>query len=111
MKRKKGRYGCPNLDCPSFKHQKKYKDNVESCPECGSGLAHVCRSKSCYTVVEDPFEPMCLTCKAKHADKKDMRKKIIGAAGIGAAVAAPAVVKNRGVIKEAAKTVIGLIRK
>ena len=112
MRKKKNRYGCPNPDCPSFKHQKKYKADVEVCPECGSELAHVCRAKGCYTVVEDPSDAYCLACKAKRADKKDKRKK--AAAGVGGGVAAvgiPAAVKHREAIKEAVKTVAGLIRK
>lgn len=112
MKMKKNRYGCPNSECASFKHQKKYKQEVESCPECGSELVHVCRSKGCFTVVEDLSDVYCLTCKAKRADKKDKRKKAAaGVGGVGAAVGIPAAVKHREVIKETFKTVVALIRK
>lgn len=111
MRKNKNRYGCPNPECNSFKHKKKYKEDVETCPDCESDLMHVCKSKGCYTVVEDLEEPYCLTCRAKREDKKDKRRKAVGIGGIGAAAAAPVVVKNREVIKETLKTVITLIKR
>lgn len=111
MRKDRNRYGCPNPDCPSFGHQKKYKGDVKSCPECGSELVHVCKSKDCYTVVEDSSESRCLVCKAKHEDKKDKGRKAAVGGGLGAAAVAPVVVKNREVIKEAAKTIIRLIKR
>lgn len=111
MRKSRNRYGCPNPECTSFKHKKKYKGDVDTCPECGCALSHVCKSKDCYTVVVDNDEPFCLKCKAKREDKKDKRRKAAGMGGIGAAAAAPVIFKNREVIKETVKTVISLIKK
>lgn len=111
MRKSKNRYGCPNPECTSFKRQKKYKEDVDTCPECGYVLSHVCKSKGCYTVVEDNEEPFCLKCKAKREDKKDKKHKAVSIVGIGAAAATPAIVKNREVIKETIKNVIDLIKK
>lgn len=78
------RYGCPNQTCTSFKNKKLYNRKVHQCPDCGSMLIHVCRSKKCYTVVEDPLEPLCLGCKARHADRAKVQKIAIGAFGASA---------------------------
>lgn len=112
MRKSKNRYGCPNPECASFKDRKKFKGDLEVCPECDAELLHVCKSKDCYTVVEDPSDSYCLACKAKRADMKDKRRKAAaGIGGAGAAVGIPAAVKHREVIKATVKTVIGLIKK
>lgn len=111
MKRKKIRYGCPNPECTSFRHRKKYRDDLLVCPDCGTDLSHVCKSKGCYTAIEDPAEPLCLTCRAKLEDKKDKGRKAVIGGGLGIGAVAPVIVKNRETIKEMAKAAISLIKR
>ncbi len=57
------------------------------CPECGTKLAAVCKSKGCYTFLDDPSKKRCARCEAKRADRTDKIKKKGGMA-VGALVAA-----------------------
>ena len=50
--KKKIRLGCPNKDCKNYKKNEKFKSAVAECPECGSKLVHICKSKKCRTVVD-----------------------------------------------------------
>lgn len=103
--KKKTRMGCPNPDCKSFKKNVKFKDDVTECPECGSELIHICKSKKCRTVVDNDDEAFCVLCKAAREDRN-------AAVGKGAAIGGAGLlgigIKYRHVIKD---TIITLIKR
>ena len=87
--------GCPNGGCTAHKKKTLFKDSMNYCPQCGAELAAVCKSKGCYTFLDDPSRKLCARCEAKHADRVDgMKKK--GAAAGGAVLAVGAVVVAKG---------------
>ena len=81
-KRKKA---CPNEKCVDYK-KRKYNNNENVCPICGTNLVYVCKSVKCYKPIEDigPKHCRCEECSAKREDTKDRiinkcKKTIIGA--------------------------------
>ena len=46
--------GCTNTSCSMNKKKKTFKSNINFCPECGSKLVAVCKTKNCYQVLDDP---------------------------------------------------------
>lgn len=46
--------GCPNNNCVAHKKKTLFKTSMNFCPECGTKLAAVCKSKGCYTFLDDP---------------------------------------------------------
>lgn len=89
--------GCPNGECVAHEKKTLFKASMSYCPQCGSKLAAVCKSKGCYTFLENPSKKLCARCEAKRADGIDGIKKVgtavltIGATVVG--VAAKAVKK------------------
>lgn len=79
--------GCPNNNCVAHKKKTLFKTSMNFCPECGTKLAAVCKSKGCYTFLDDPSKKRCARCEAKRADRTDKIKKKGGMA-VGALVAA-----------------------
>lgn len=73
--------GCPNGECAA--HQKKtlFKTSMNYCPQCGAELAAVCKSRGCYTFLDDPSKKLCARCEAKRADRVDGIKKAGATAG------------------------------
>ena len=69
------------------KKKKTFKSNINFCPECGSKLVAVCKTKNCYQVLDDPETVYCALCRAKQDDQKDkLKEKIVfGAGGVMAA--------------------------
>ncbi len=79
--------GCPNNNCVAHKKKTLFKTSMNFCPESGTKLAAVCKSKGCYTFLDDPSKKRCARCEAKRADRTDKIKKKGGMA-VGALVAA-----------------------
>lgn len=79
--------GCTNTSCSMNKKKKTFKSNINFCPECGSKLVAVCKTKNCYQVLDDPETVYCALCRAKQDDQKDKLKEkiVIGAGGVMAA--------------------------
>lgn len=92
--------GCPNSECTAHKKKILFKTSMNYCPQCGLELAAVCKSKGCYTFLDDPSKKLCARCEAKHADRIDGIKKK-GAATGGAALTLGAAVV--GVAKKIVK--------
>lgn len=91
--------GCPNGECDAHKKKALFKASMNYCPQCGAELAAVCKSRGCYTFLDDPSKKLCARCKAKRADRVDGIKKVGAAAGgavltVGAAVVG--VAKKKG---------------
>lgn len=78
--------GCPNNSCAAHKKKTLYKSSMNFCPECGTPLAAVCKTKGCYTFLDDPSKKHCARCEAARADRTDKVKKAGGMA-VGAVVA------------------------
>ncbi len=73
--------GCINKKCKANKNMVKYKENEETCPECGLELSLVCKSKKCHTVLGETDGKYCMRCKAIKDDKKDKLKQSAGEVG------------------------------
>ena len=58
-----------------------FKLSLNYCPQCGAELAAVCKSRGCYTFLDDPSKKLCARCEAKRADRVDGIKKAGAAAG------------------------------
>lgn len=74
--------GCPNGECVVHKKKALFEASMNLCPECGAELAAVCKSRGCYTFLDDPSKKLCARCEAKRADRVDRIKKV-GAAAVG----------------------------
>lgn len=105
---KKIRMGCPNQDCKNFKKNAKFKNTVANCPDCGTELVHICKSKKCRTIVDSDHEVYCVLCKAEKEDKKAVAGKVGAGAG---AVAAGVGVKYRREIFEVVKAIPRMLLK
>ena len=81
--KKKIRLGCPNKECKNYKKNEKFKSAVAECPECGSKLVHICKSKKCRTVVDGDDEAFCVLCKAEREDRKAAAGKGVAIGGAG----------------------------
>lgn len=79
--------GCPNSNCAAHKKKTLFKSSMNFCCECGTELAAVCKTKGCYTFLDDPSKKHCARCEAKRADRIDTAKKA-GTMAVGAVVAA-----------------------
>ncbi len=77
---------CINQECPACRNRTAHKEAEAYCSLCGQPLAYVC--KDCSTRLPNGDEKYCVRCKAKHEDKADRRRKVVG--GVGAGVAAVA---------------------
>ena len=73
--------GCPNGECAAHKKKTLFKASMNYCPQCGAELAAVCKSRGCYTFLDDPSKELCARCEAKRADRGDGIKKVGAAAG------------------------------
>lgn len=80
--------GCPNGECNAHKKKKTlFKTSMNYCPQCGAELAAVCKSRGCYTFLDDPSKKLCARCEAKRADRVDGIKKAgAGVLTVGGAV-------------------------
>lgn len=76
--------GCANGECAAHKKKTLFKPSMNYCPQCGAELAAVCKSRGCYTFLDDPSKKLCARCEAKRADRVDGIKKV--GAGVGGAV-------------------------
>ena len=72
--------GCPNGECAAHKKKTLFKLSMNYCPQCGVELAAVCKSRGCYTFLDDPSKKLCARCEAKRADRVDGIKKAGGMA-------------------------------
>jgi hypothetical protein len=70
--------GCGNEACETHKKKITCKESEAFCSKCGSPLVYVC--KDCYTQLPDDTEKYCVRCLAKHEDRKDKAKKVVGSA-------------------------------
>lgn len=70
--------GCPNGECDAHKKKTLFKTSMNYCPQCGAELAAVCKSRGCYTFLDDPSKKLCARCEAKRADRVDGIKKASG---------------------------------
>lgn len=87
--------GCTNTSCLMNKKKKTFKSNINFCPECGSKLVAVCKTKNCYQVLDDPETVYCALCRAKQDDQKDkLKEKIVFGAGSVMAAAGMVFLKN-----------------
>ena len=75
--------GCPNGECDAHKKKILFKTSMNYCPQCGTELAAVCKSRGCYTFLDEPSKKLCARCEAKRADRVDGIKKV--GAGVGGA--------------------------
>ena len=75
--------GCPNGECDAHKKKILFKTSMNYCPQCGTELAAVCKSRGCYTFLDDPSKKFCARCEANRADRVDGIKKV--GAGVGGA--------------------------
>lgn len=73
--------GCPNGECAAHKKKTLFKPSMNYCPQCGAELAAVCKSRGCYTFLDDPSKKLCARCEAKRTDRVDGIKKLGAAAG------------------------------
>lgn len=98
--------GCTNDSCSMNEKKKKFKPTINYCPECGTELVAVCKSKNCHQVLENPEAVFCVPCRAKKDDRKDKVKE--GAAVVvgTAALAGTAAVKNAGKIAKFATKIL-----
>lgn len=87
--------GCPNSECAAHKKKTLFKSSINYCPECGTELAAVCKTKGCYTFLNDDSKQLCARCDAKRADRIDKTKKA-GAAVSGAVVTAVGIIATAG---------------
>lgn len=98
--------GCTNDSCSMNGKSHKFKLSVNYCPECGTELVAVCKSKKCRTVLDNPEAVYCVSCRAKREDRKDKVKEGAAAVGGGAMLAGAAVVKNAGKIAKVATRIL-----
>ena len=75
--------GCPNGECAAHK-KTLFKPSMNYCPQCGAELAAVCKSRGCYTFLDDSSKKLCARCEAKRADRIDGIKKV--GVGVGSTV-------------------------
>lgn len=73
--------GCPNGECAAHEKKTLFKASMNYCPQCGAELAAVCKSRGCYTFLDDSSKKLCARCEAKRADRVDGIKKKGAAAG------------------------------
>ena len=96
--------GCTNESCTMRQKKHTFKPNVNFCPECGTELVAVCKSRNCYQVLDDPHAERCVPCQARIADRKDaVKDKAKYAAGVVPALGVAAWNNKDKVIKVAAK--------
>lgn len=50
--------GCPNSECAAHKKKTLFKTSMNYCPQCGAELAAVCKSRGCYTFLDDPSKKL-----------------------------------------------------
>ncbi len=87
--------GCANEACVSYQRKVKYKSVDKFCPQCGAELRPVCKSRGCYTFLDDAEQKYCARCLAKRKDREDNGKRIL-AGIVSTAVGIAAVVAKEG---------------
>lgn len=92
--------GCPNCNCAAHKKKTLFKSSMNFCPECGTELAAVCKSKGCYTFLDNPSKKRCARCEAKRVDRADKVKKVGGMAGGAVVTVAGVAVELASLIKK-----------
>ncbi len=74
--------GCPNTECIINKEEKKWKNDFDYCPKCGTKLVFVCSNKDCYNELTSPKfkDTVCDECKEKvelkKVEQKEKRKEL-----------------------------------
>lgn len=74
--KKKIRLGCPNKDCKNYKKNEKFKSAVAECPECGSKLVHICKSKSAEQWLMATMRPFVCFAKRKERTGRPQQEKV-----------------------------------
>ena len=92
--------GCINKKCKANKNMVKYKENEETCPECGLELSFICKSKKCHTVLEENDGKYCILCKAIKADNKDKLKQSAGKLVKMAPMIVSGVLAGKGIVSK-----------
>ena len=66
---------CPNEECITYM-LKKYDSKIKYCPECGTKLIYVCKSRNCYKplVNSDPRHCYCAECQSLRDDRLNKLK-------------------------------------
>jgi predicted amidophosphoribosyltransferase len=96
--------GCVNSDCQAHGKRVLYKDSMNYCPQCGTPLEHVCKSKGCYTFLDDSDETYCLHCLAeKEVRKGKAEKRVLAVGGSVGAVAILIVTEGKETLKSVGK--------
>ena len=63
--------GCFNEKCIAYEKREKYNEDYSYCPKCGEKLKYVCRSKKCYTLLDEPLHIYCDACLKRKAEQKE----------------------------------------
>ena len=66
--------GCPNGECAAHKKKTLFKPSMNYCPQCGAELAAVCKSRGCYTFLDDPSKKLCARCEGARAQFAAMER-------------------------------------
>ena len=63
--------GCSNGECAAHKNKTLFKASMSYCPQCGAELIVVCKSRRCYTRLDDPSK---MRSKTRRQDRWDKEK-------------------------------------
>ena len=100
--------GCANEACVSYKRKVKYKSVDKFCPQCGAALRPVCKSRGCYTFLDDTEQKRCARCVAKREDNAYKAKKFAGGIAGGVTIVAGVLV-TKG--EELSRQISAVLRK
>lgn len=106
---------CTNTECNTY-CKKKYSSKINYCPECGSKLIFVCKSRKCFKPLDLSQESheYCFECEVKRNDMIEKAKQAgkFVVAGMIVPVANAAVKEGGNIAKVAVKKVAdGVINK
>jgi len=96
--------GCVNENCIAHKNKVLYKESEDYCSKCGTKLSYVCKTKKCYTFLEESDGKCCIKCQAKKDDQKDDAKKAaVKVGGVLLTIGGVAVAKGKVILKHIKK--------
>lgn len=96
--------GCVNEKCIAYKNKFLYKESEDYCSKCGTKLSYVCKTKNCYTFLEEYDSKHCIKCQAKKDDQKDEAKKAaVKVGGVLLTVVGVAATKGKEIVKHIPK--------
>lgn len=96
--------GCVNDKCITHKNKVLYKETEEYCSKCGNKLSYVCKTKNCYTFLEEYDGKYCIKCQVRKDDRRDeIKKGVLQAGGVVLTIGGVAFKKGKEIVKHIPK--------